>query len=270
MHGGQVQSSSAYTGKTSQHLETFHHRSPGMHRPTHGICSAGSTRAVHGASDTQLGCWRMLRHAQLQWRALTIWQAFSFSHLTPNFSRPLPQLSCSEQLRKERWPWRSWEQRASYARHLCSCLLTVLISFMSTAGVRAWTWTLASHTGTGGMKSLSSSVLGQVLSHASAGSLLWHAEDKGSFGCHLSQWGPQTSAREGLELSWWSLGLVTASMMTLWPLWKSVLSPGTGKVGHLWLIYPEALTQASKVPARGSLWKMDNTAQILIGHKGRQ
>lgn len=89
-------------------------------------------------------------------------------------------------------------------------------------------------------------------------------------GCHLSQRGSQTSGREGLELSWWSLGLVTASMMTLWPLWKSVLSPWAGKVGHLWLIYPEALTQTSKVPAWGRLWKMDNTAQILMGHKGRQ
>lgn len=67
---------------------------------------------------------------------------------------------------------------------------------MGTAGVRAQTWTLASHPGPGGKESLSSYVLGGVLSHASAGSSLWHAGEEGSFGCHLSQQGSQTSGRE--------------------------------------------------------------------------
>lgn len=105
---------------------------------------------------------------------------------------------------------------------------------------------------------------------ASAGSPPWHDKEGSSFGCHFFQRGSQTSGREGLELSWRSLGLVTASMMTLWPLWKNLLSPQAGKVQHLWLLYPETLTQTSKVPAWGSLWKMNNTTQILMGHKGKR
>lgn len=96
----------------------------------------------------------------------------------------------------------------------------------------------------------------------------WQQGD--SFWCQLSLWGSQTSGREGLKLSWLRLGLVTASMMTSWPLWKSILSPQAGKVGHLCLIYPQALTQTNKVPAPGSSWKMDNTTQMLMSHKERQ
>lgn len=54
--------------------------------------------------------------------------------------------------------------------------LTVLIWLRGTAGVWAWTWALASRTGTRAKESRSSYFPGGVLSHASAGSPPWYDE----------------------------------------------------------------------------------------------